>query len=43
MMASGKTEIIQNDVVHKSCIVDYKLRLGLDYREVRENVEASRA
>jgi hypothetical protein len=32
-MASGKTEVVGNDVVHKSCAIDYKLRMGVDYKE----------
>lgn len=36
MMASGKTEEVCGDVVHKTCMADYQLRLGLNYRFVRE-------
>lgn len=33
MMAGGKTEIVRGDVVHKSCLIDYQLRTGKDFRE----------
>lgn len=33
-MANGKTETVDNQLVHKSCLKDYKLRMGVDYAEV---------
>ena len=34
MMASGKTEEVGNEIVHKSCAIDYKLRMGVEYRDL---------
>lgn len=35
MMASGKTTIVNNEVVHNSCMMDFHLKHGKDYRDVQ--------
>lgn len=37
-----KTEVVDGDTVHKSCLIDYQLRMGLDYRLVRQRVREAR-
>lgn len=31
MMINGKTELLFNEVFHKFCLIDYKLKHGKDY------------
>lgn len=42
MEKSGKTESVQGKQTHKSCIEDYKLRMGLDYRVVMQKIQDAR-
>lgn len=39
---NNKTEIVGGTEVHKACLVDYKLRMGVDYAEVLKKVQEGR-